>query len=43
MSEELEGQMALFELDGDVCKYCGDHCTSSKECVELAGELDDPP
>jgi hypothetical protein len=60
--KELEGQMALFSLDGcdqetqdahadetctkpcctdyetEVCKYCGYCCTSSKECVELAGD-----
>jgi hypothetical protein len=34
MSEELEGQMSLFDTD-EVCKYCGGHCTSSKECVEI--------
>lgn len=49
---ELEGQMSLFTLDDadqwiqdqyadEVCRHCGGHCTSSKECVDLAGEHED--
>lgn len=41
---ELEGQIPLFDLDSEqpderceaCCKACGQHCTSSKECAELA-------
>lgn len=55
---ELDGQMALFTLDGcdqhiidamepeaceECCSFCGYHCTSSKECCELAGESNDDP
>lgn len=25
----------------EVCKYCNGYCTSSRECVELAGDDDD--
>lgn len=49
---ELEGQMALFNLDGceadvqaefadELCEDCGGQCTSSKECVETSGLYDD--
>jgi hypothetical protein len=42
---EMEGQMALFtpegceadvvaRFDDEVCKECGECCTSSKDCVE---------
>jgi len=52
MSQELEGQMALFDLDGcsrevqaiyadEVCDECGGECTSSKECVEISGLYDE--
>lgn len=48
--KEMEGQMALFSLDGceqeiqdqyadEVCDECGSHCTSSAECVETIEEL----
>lgn len=52
MSPEMQGQMALFTLDGctpdvqaehadEVCDECGGWCTSSTECVEASGLYDD--
>lgn len=54
MSKELAGkkpspltvdgcdQTLLDQYDDEVCKHCGDHCTSSKECSEIENAHDDP-
>jgi len=46
LNNELEGQLPLFDDAGTpwnevVCKECGYPCTSSKECAELAGYLNE--
>lgn len=41
-SEQPDEQCDGCPICEGVCEECGQHCSSSKECVELSGLYDDP-